>query len=54
MVRVVGVGSRSLQNETDRPQYAGQLTNEWRRKLPGMPDSLLTTGAYLIQAVQDN
>ena len=54
VLRVVGVSrDYSLQNEMGfAPEGARQLSEEWRRKLPGLSDSLLTTRSYLIQAVK--
>jgi SAM-dependent methyltransferase len=53
--RVIGVSrDNSLQDEISfMPEGEDELSDEWRRKLPGLPDYLLTTRAYLIQAVKD-
>jgi len=55
VLRVVGVSrDHSLQNGLGfAPEGAGQLSEEWRRRLPGLSDSLLTTRSYLIQAVRE-
>lgn len=53
--RVIGASwNNSLQDEIGFvPEGEDRLDDAWRKRLPGLPDSLLTTRAYLLQAVKE-
>jgi SAM-dependent methyltransferase len=55
VLRVIGAGrDHSLEGEAGfEPEGAGLLDQQWRSRLPGLSDRLLTTRAFLIEAVKN-
>ena len=55
VLRVVGAGKdHTLEGDIGfAPEGATELDADWRRKLPGLPEYLLTTRSFLLQAVKD-
>ena len=54
VLRVVGAdGNRSLEGDIGfELEGADQLNDGWRQRIPGVADRMLTTRAFLIQAVK--
>lgn len=54
VLRVVGAGSNQmLEGDAGfEPEGAGELSDDWRSRLPGLSDRLLTTTHFVIQAVK--